>query len=217
MNSESKPRAVLGVAKRDIPAVLARALAMYNAMLANVAMFVSPTIALTAFLALYTACSEAQANAKETKAKGSATLRNTKRDALWNAMESLQKYVQGLADVLSSESAVNLILSAGLLVAKTGAHHKALLKAALTITPGVVALSANASLLVGKADAHKKVMFGWQWSSDGGHSWNSMPMTTYASTEISGLTLLTTYSFRVSVTVGRTAGPWSDPVSILVH
>jgi hypothetical protein len=85
------------------------------------------------------------------------------------------------------------------------------------MTPGVIALSANASLLVGKADAHKKVMYGWQMSGDGGHTWSNMPTTTYASTEISGLTLLSTYSFRVNVTIGRTTGPWSDPVSILVH
>jgi hypothetical protein len=217
MNSVSKPRGVLGVAKRDIPAVLARAVAMYNAMSANVSMFASPTIALSTFLALITACSLAQQNATETRARGTATLRNMKRDSLWTAMESLQKYAQGLADQLPAEGAVNLLQSAGLVVAQSTAHHKALLKAALTMTPGVIALSANASLLVGKADAHKKVMYGWQMSGDGGHTWSNMPTTTYASTEISGLTLLSTYSFRVNVTIGRTTGPWSDPVSILVH
>jgi hypothetical protein len=38
-------------------------------------------------------------------------------------------------------------------------------------------------------------------------------------TQIPGLTLLTTYSFRVSVTVGKdqVTGPWSQAVSLLVH
>ena len=39
----------------------------------------------------------------------------------------------------------------------------------------------------------------------------------YASTDVTGLTALTTYSFRVSVTIAKVTQPWSQAVSVLVH
>lgn len=69
---------------------------------------------------------------------------------------------------------------------------------------------------MGPADASKKVLFNWQQSLDG-KTWTGLPATSYASTDVVGLTLLTTYAFRVSVTVGTVAGPWSQAVSVLVH
>jgi hypothetical protein len=44
-----------------------------------------------------------------------------------------------------------------------------------------------------------------------------MPSTGYASTDISGLALMTEYRFRVSVTIGRDPGEWSQEVKLLVH
>jgi len=131
-------------------------------------------------------------------------------------MEALQKYVQGLADALSAENAASLIQSAGLVVAKPGKHQKAVLTASLTTTPGLVTLAANRSVLVGHVSSSKKVMFNWQWSQNG-TAWTNLATTTYATTEMPGLTLLSTYMFRVSVTIGKVTGDWSQPVSILVH
>jgi hypothetical protein len=216
MSSVSGPRAIFGVSKKDIAAVLMRALAMYNNMTSNSTMFASPTISLVSFLALITALSTAQQKAVETKARGSATFRNTKRDALWTGMELLQKYAQSLADVLTAENAASLILAAGLVVAKSPKRQKVVLAAALTTTPGLVTLAANRSALVAKADLSKSVTFNWQWSTDG-KTWTNAGSTPLASTEIAGLTLMTTYTFRVSVTVSRVTGAWSQPVSIVVH
>jgi hypothetical protein len=217
MKVASEPRAVFGVTKKDIPGVLSRALAIYHAMLANASTFPSPTVALATFFALITALSTAQENATETKARGTAKLRDTKRNDVWTAMLSLQSYVQGLANALSADAAASLIQLAGFVVAKSAAHDKAALTATLTATPGLVHLAANRKVLVGPADAAKKVMFSWAWSTDGGRTWNSAGSTPYASTDVPGLTLMTTYSFRVSVMVAKVAGPWSDPVSIVVH
>jgi hypothetical protein len=217
MNSSSRPRAAFGVAKKDAAGVLVRAMTMYNAMTTNAAMFVSPTIALAAFLALVTAFSVAQQHAVGTKAKGSATLRDTKRDAVWTAMESLRTYVQGLADGMTADGAASVIEAAGLLVAAVAAHQKDVLKATLTTTLGVVHLDANASVLVGPAAAHKKVTFHWQMSADGGATWTDLRSTPYASTDVPGVTLMSTCSFRVSVTIGRTPGAWSQAISLLVH
>jgi hypothetical protein len=92
------------------------------------------------------------------------------------------------------------------------------LTATLAASQGTVLLEANRKLLVGTADASKKAYFNWQWSGDGGKTWTSAPSTPYASTEIPGLTPLSTYSFRVSVTIAKgPPGPWSDAVSLLIH
>jgi hypothetical protein len=217
VSTASTPRASFGTTKKNILAVLVRAQAMYSAILANAAMFASPPIAMAAFLALINALTTAQQAVTATKAKGMATLRNTKRDALWTAMGSLKSYVQGLADGMTAEGAASLIEAAGLLLAKTQSHHKAILTATLTTTPGTVHLVANASALGGKAVHSKKVAFNWQWSSDGGKTWNDAHSTPYANTDLPGLTLMTTYGFRVSVTIAKVAGPWSQAVSLLVH
>ncbi len=108
---------------------------MYNAMIENVATFASPTIAMTAFLAFITALVTAQLNATGTRTRGSAAVRNTKRDGVWTAMQSLQSYVQVLADALTAESASSLIQSAGMLVAGTGTRTKAVLTAVLLPRP----------------------------------------------------------------------------------
>jgi hypothetical protein len=88
--------------------------------------------------------------------------------------------------------------------------------------PGPLLVSEGGRFLVsgevGRANARKMAYFNWQWSADGGRTWNSVPPTPLASTEIPGLALLSTYSFRVSVTISKQpAGPWSDAVSLLVH
>jgi hypothetical protein len=186
MSIPAHPRAVFGVKKKNAPGVLARAQAMLNGMTAQAAQIPSPPISLVAFLALITSFSLSQQNATETKARGSATVRNTKRDA-----------------VIVAES--------------TAATPKAVLTATLTTTPGEVHLDANASLLVGRADARKNRVFNWEWSGDGGETWNSLPSTPVASTDVTGLALLRTYSFRVSVTIRKVPGAWSQAVSVLVH
>jgi hypothetical protein len=216
MSTVSRQRASFGTAKREIPGVLLRALAMYDGFMNNVGSFSSPTITMVAFLALITALQTAQQAVKGTNAKGAAALRDTKRDALWTAMESLRTYVQGLADVLSAQAAASLIQSAGLVVWEVGTHEKAIISAALTTTLGTVHLEANASLLVGPADAAKKCMFNWQVSTNG-TTWTDLHGTPLASTDVTGLTPMTNYMFRVSVTIGTVTGAWSQPVGLLVH
>jgi len=217
MSTVTKPRAVFGVAKKYVPGVLVRAMSMYDGFIGNAVTFGSPTVTMVTFLALITALSSGQQAAKENKGKVTSTARNTKRDALWTAMQSLQMYVQGLADVLSAEAAAALIASAGLRVAGIGLYAKPVLAAILTATPGSVHLVAHRKLLVGTTHARKNVMFNWEMSANGGQTWTALTSTAYASTDVAGLTLLSTYSFRVSVTIARVAQPWSQAVSVLVH
>jgi hypothetical protein len=217
MDTPTRPRASLGTGKKKVPAVQARAQTILDSMTANAAMFVSPTITMAAFLALIAALAVAQQQATGTKAKGSATLRNTRRDAVWTAMEMLRAYVQSLCDAMSADAATATIEAAGMLVAATAVHHKDVLTAKLTTTPGVVHLDANASLLAGPAFASKKVIFHWQWSVDAGETWHDVRSTAYANTDVVGLGLMSTYSFRACVNIGKVAGAWSQAVTLLVH
>src|ERR1700733_3101210 len=160
MSTSNQPRAVFGTTKKNIVGVLSRAQTMHDAISENVATFGSPPIAMVAFLALVTALAVAQSAVTGTKAKGAAETRDSKRNALWTAMLSLQAYIQGLANVLSHDDAAALIKAAGLVVAKAKANlHKAVLTAALTSVPGNVHLEANRTALVGKADAAKQATF----------------------------------------------------------
>jgi len=211
------PRAAFGVERKDVAGVLLRAVQMYNGMTTNSAMFVSPTITMVAFLALITSLATAQTNAITVKVVGLASLRNTKRDALWTAMGILRSWVQSLADVLPAEGACSLIEAAGLRVAGTGSYTKALLTATRTPTPGVVHLDAHASLVAGRAARTRRVTYNWQWSGDGGRSWNSVASTPHANTDIGGLALMATCSFRVSATIGKETGPWSQAVSVFLY
>jgi hypothetical protein len=218
MSAQSRPRASFGTEQRNIPGVLLRSRGMYNGFTANVALLGSPTIPMPAFLALIDALEQAQETTTLTKAKGSALVRDTKRDALWTAMEVLQKCAQSVADTMTATNAAALIVAAGLLVTKIGAYQKPALTAALAATPGSVVLEANRTLFAGAANRGRRVAFNWQWSLDGGKTWTSVTSTPVASTVIPGLTLLCTYSFRVSVTISREpAGPWSQAISVLVH
>jgi hypothetical protein len=216
MGTSWKPRASFGTLSRDVDGVHDRALAMYGGMNGD-PKFVDPPIAMATLLALITALAIAQGNLTTTRAKGLSSLRNTKRDALWTAMGILRSWVQSLADVLPAEGACSLIEAAGLRVAGTGSYTKALLTATRTPTPGVVHLDAFASLLAGKAARTKRVMYNWQWSGDGGRSWNSVASTPHANTDIGGLALMATCSFRVSATIGKETGPWSQAVSVFLY
>jgi len=213
-STSTRPKASLGTTKVNNPGVLARAKIMYAAFIAAVASFPSPTITMVAFLALIQAFDAAQ-DAKSSGTRGLARIRNTKRDLVWSAMETLRAYVQMLADTMQPQQAAVLIESAGLLVAGTGAHPKPILQAKLTTMSGVVHLIANYKILVGKKS--KNVTFRWAWSSDNGKTWNEVPSTPLADTLIPNLTPMTQYQFRVCVTVSRTTGAWTDPVGLAVH
>ena len=210
--TSQKPRAVTGCAREQSPAVLERAKIMYAAIIAAIAQFTNLPITMAAFLALIQAFDTAQGTMNG-KPRGLASARNVKRDDVWTAMQTLRVYVQSLADGLSAPAAIALIESAGLLVAGVPIHIKAFLEAKPTSLAGVVHIVANAGLLLGSSS--RKATFNWQWSTDG-KVWNTLPSTPLCDTEMTGLTPLTIYYFRVSVTVARVTGAWSDPASVVL-
>jgi hypothetical protein len=212
--SVSKPKAAFGVEKKNAPGVLARASLMQAAILAAVATFASPPVAMAAFLALIESAAAAQSLAA-TRTKGLATARNAKIDVLWTAMHTLKTYIQGMADTLDAFHAAALIESAGLLVAKKGVHEKLLLATTYVAATGMVHLVVNAKMLIGKRPT-KKTTFTWAWSTDGGRTWSSGLTTGYASAEVPGLSP-GSYLFRVQATVGKVVGEWSQTASLTIH
>jgi hypothetical protein len=214
MSTPSKPKPSLGVARSNVPGVLARAGIMEAAIQQSPAMFPALPIPMAAFLPLIQAAAAAQ-SAAATRTNGLAALRDTKVDALWTAMQSLKTYVGGLASTLDATSAASLIQAAGLLVAQAPTHTKLLLSATYAPATGTVYVSVNALLLAGKRTG-KKTTFTYSWSADGGSTWSAGITTAYASLDIPALPP-GSYLFRVFATVGKIPGEPTQPVSLTIH
>jgi hypothetical protein len=207
-------RVTLGLKPKNYPHLLARAKAIYNAMLANANLFPNPTPTMAVLLALITSFDSAQ-QATATKAKGTAPARNAKAALVVTALESEETYVQGLCDA-SPEQAVELIASAAMLAADVPEHDKVLLASKLIPgQPGSVQLVANASMLTG--GSRKRPTFNWTGSIDGGKTWPYSQSTPHANTVLASIPLGSTLQVRVSVTLGKVVGEWSQPVSIVVQ
>ncbi len=214
MSKPAKPQATLGTVRENIPGVLSRAGTMEAAITLAIAMFPGLPITMAAFLLLLQAAAAAQ-TAAATRAKGLASIRDTKVDDLWDAMHTLRTFVQGLANNLDPVSGAALIESAGLLVGKSKGHAKSLLSATFVPATGMVHLAVNAKILVGTT-TKKKTSFTWSWSADAGKTWSSGLTTNYTTTELPNFGP-GTYLFKVFATVGRVPGDPSQSVSLTIH
>jgi hypothetical protein len=211
----ARPRGILGVSKEDAPGVLARAHAMYTSLNGAPTSFPALPVTMTTFLTLIGAVETVQENLTTTKSRGLSTQRGKQLDALGSSMDTLRVYVQGLANNLSAIAARALLESAGLKLASPASSAKPPLAAKLTATAGTVLLQANRSLLVGTTS--KMVTFRWQASADGGKTWLDLPSGHYSRLSVPNLTLMTTYAFRVAVTVGPEVRSFGQSVELLVH
>jgi hypothetical protein len=188
---------------------------MYTAVLAAIATFNACPITMAAFFLLIQAADTAQTAKSTTGAKGTATARNMKITPLWNAMNAIRVYVQGLVDVVDHQTGVNLITQAGLLVAGVGSHVKALFVAKLDPVANVVHLILNAKAFLGVV-TRKRVVFYWQISSDGGKTWTSLPSTGYAQTQLPSPGP-GTYQFRAAAMIAKTVLDWTQPFNLTIH
>jgi hypothetical protein len=214
MSKPTKPKPAFDTTRQNVPGVLARANIMYAAILAALATFSSPPVSMAAFLLLLQAAAAAQSTAAG-RGKGLASLRDTKVDALWTAMNTLKTYVHGLSSTLDAANAMALIHLAGLEVGKTNTRTRLLLAATYVPATGIVHLLLNARMLIGKRPT-QKTTFTWSWSSDGGKTWTPGVTTGYADLDVPGLPP-GTYQFRVFATVGRVPGDPTSPVNLTIH
>jgi len=210
-------RAIFGVGKYDIVGLLARAQAMHDGMAGNPTDYTSPNPPLPAFLTLIQNLGTAH-QAVLNRAVGAAANRDVQRDLLYTGMESEKTVVQGLADA-NRARAVQLILDAGLLVAKPTSHVKALLTLRLGTPVGALICEANVKLLVAMLNKpNQGRFFNWQSTLDGGKTFQDAPSTPVGKTILHGFAPLTTVGVRVSMTSAKEGTtPWSDVVTILVR
>jgi hypothetical protein len=186
---------------------------MYAAILAAIAQFNATPITMAAFLLLIQAADAAQTAKSTTGARGLAAVRNTKITPLWNAMNLLRIYVQGLVDVVDDQAGLALISAAGLVAGGVGKRVKELFAAKLDTTANVVHLHLNARAFVGAT--RQRVVYYWQMSSDG-KTWVSLPSTGYAQTQLASPGP-GTYQFRAAAMVGATVLDWTQPFNLTIH
>jgi hypothetical protein len=187
---------------RPAPALITFARAIVTAMTGN-ASFPKPTPTLpevtTAINDLETAETAAQA-----RTHGAATTRDQKRVALVALLEQLKAYIQQVADA-DRENGAGIIQSATLNVRKVPTRTKRVFAVTLGTLEGSIKLVT--------ASAGHRASYEWEWSSDGGKTWQLLPATLQTKTTMTGVQP-GTYSFRYRAIIKTGAADWSQPVSI---
>ena len=215
MGTIRRARAVTKIDSESTVSVMGKTKAVNAGIGGNPGLFVTPSPTLAALMAQAAVVDKAETLAA-TRAKGAATARNVQRRILVGMLEAECTYVQSVADTSATpEQAAATIQAAGLDVAGVASRIKAILTVTQTAVPGTLALDANATAL--GAAGRRKTFFNWQYTADGGKTWITLPSTPKSKTTVSGLTALSTYGFRVSVTNSDgIAGEWSQIVNFLV-
>jgi hypothetical protein len=200
----ARPVAVLKLPTR-IKNFIAFAQSVATAMNNN-ASFPSPTPPISTLTADVAALNTAE-TAVITRVKGAVETRNAKLAVVRSDLDSLKTYVQMVASTVAPELAQALIQSAGMTSRKVTVHDKPALEAKVGSVSGTVNLIAKA--------AARTACYEWEYSTDQ-KTWTPMPMTLKAKTGLSGLTVGTTYYFRVQSLTRLGLGNWSQIVSVFV-
>jgi hypothetical protein len=195
----------MGIIPRTVPALIVRATSVANAMEANKATFINPTPTIAVFLADISALGVAEANTK-TRAVGTFSIRDDKRQVVVADMHQLHGYVQQLASATPAQAQI-IAENAAMALKKAPATHKSDL-AVKQVLSGVVKVVAKS---VKGARSHE-----WQVSTDGGKTWTNTTPSAQATTTISGLQPGVMTMFRQRVIMRTGPSDWSQPISALV-
>ena len=190
---------------RQVPALINLAKGVIQSMTGN-ATFPSPEPSLAALTAALSDLETAEAAALA-RTRGAATTRNNKRSVLVTLLEQLKGYVQKVADA-NLEQGAAMIQSAGIGVKKTAVHRKRVFAAKPGLVSGAVKLITQS--------AGQRASYDWQYSVDGGKTWQGAPMTLQAKTTVTGLPpgVMVTFRYRAVTKTGE--GDWSQPLAIIV-
>jgi hypothetical protein len=142
------------------------------------------------------------------RTKGAVITRNEKRLALVQLLQQLAGTIQTAADA-NLENGASIIASAGVAVRKTVVRSARVFGA----KPGEV--TGTAKLIA--ASAGHRSSYEWEYSTDGGKTWVTAPVTLQAKTTVTGLTAGTTVQFRYRPVTKTGEGNWTQPVSLLVQ
>lgn len=210
MAAQPRLRAALKYKKKNILQVIALAKAILAKMQAN-AIYASTPVQFSVLAQQIKDLEDAQHGVKMKLV--TASFRDTKRDAVVTSLETLMAFVQGLADG-AGEQAASIIEGAGMKVVQASTYAKPILDAKLGLTAGSVDVLANAGQLRRRPGY---LFYNWQFSVNGGASWQSAPSTPHAQTTITGLPAMTVCAFRVCITDRDGTAEWSQVVTILVQ
>ncbi|HEY1696053.1 MAG TPA: hypothetical protein VGG39_27990 [Polyangiaceae bacterium] len=172
----------------------------------NNPLFPNPVPTLVAIAQAVTELQDA-ANAALGRAKGAVATRNEKRTALVMLLQQLKSYVQSVADA-NVENGASIIESSGMALKKLAVHPPRVFAA----KPGLVAGTAT----IIAPSAGQRASYDWQYSTDGGKTWVSMPSTVQAKTSLSGQTSGTTVEFRYKTVTKIGEGDWSPAVALVI-
>jgi len=146
--------------------------------------------------------------AVQARTKGTVAIRDEKRTALVTLLKQLRGYVQSTADA-TPDTALSIIESSGFAVRKTAARKPRVFDA----LPGAV--SGSAKLVA--PSAGQRASYEWEYSTDGGKTWVTQPVTMQAKTTVTGLTPGASVQFRYRpVTPKAGEGDWSHSLQLIV-
>jgi hypothetical protein len=168
--------------------------------------FPSPTPTLAVVTADIAALETAEA-AVLSRTKGAVETRNEKLLVVRNDLEHWLAYVQQCADA-NPTSAESMIPSAGMSLRKVTLHDRA----PIAVSQGTPSGTAH---LIAKA-AGRRASYQWQYSTDQ-KTWVDAAPSRQAKTDIPGLTVGTTYYFRVRPILASGAQNWTAPVFIVMN
>jgi len=188
----------------SVPALISRATAIVTAMSANSGTFKAPTPAFAVVTSHVSGLSSAEAAYKAHT--GTRADRDTQYQLVVEDCKQLHAYVQLLANASPSEAST-IAADAAMTLRKKGSRHKSDLATSqeVTSTVKVVAKATNG----GRS-------YEWQYSTDGGKTWVSVPPTTQAQVSIPNLQPGVMTQFRQRAVTKSGPTDWSNPVSTLV-
>jgi hypothetical protein len=190
---------------KKVPALITYAQGIVKSMTGNAA-FATPSPTLASITQAINDLQTAE-TAVLARTKGAATTRNDKRTALLTLLQELRSYIQVQADA-SMDTGAAIIESAGIAVKKTAVRAPRVFDAKPGAVSGTVKLVTNS--------AGHRASYEWEYSTNGGQSWVTMPTTLQAKTSLTGLTSGGTVQFRYRPVTKTGEGNWSQPVSLLV-
>jgi hypothetical protein len=190
---------------KPVPKLITYATGIVTAMTSNPS-FPTPVPALATVTAAIAALQAAETTALA-RTKGAVLTRNEKATALVALLQQLKSYIQTQADA-NLENGASIIGSAGVAVKKTVVRSPR----AFGAKPGAVSGTAKLVTVL----AGHRASYEWEYSTDGGKTWVTAPVTLQAKTTIAGLTAGTTVQFRSRPVTKTGEGNWTQPVSLVV-
>jgi hypothetical protein len=143
-----------------------------------------------------------------TRVRGAVAARDAARDALVTLLDQLRSYVQRVADG-DRTNAPALIQGAAMDVKKTAIRQRQTFGAKPGAVTGSVTLVAPL--------AGPRAAYDWEWSLDGGKTWQAAPGTLRSKTTLLGLTPGATVSFRYRALTKGGEGDWSQVIAMIVR